>query len=75
MQLSEVLPIKKNGTMLVIGEVAWVQVTETAVQHDGYIDIEQLGTVAISGLDGYHITERLARLSYAKPDQELDEIT
>ncbi|RUO62944.1 NADH-FMN oxidoreductase RutF, flavin reductase (DIM6/NTAB) family [Pseudidiomarina planktonica] len=75
MHLSEVLPIKKNGTMLVIGEVQWVQVSEPAVQSDGYIDIEQLGTVAITGLDGYHTTDRLARLSYAKPDQELDEVT
>lgn len=74
MELQELVPIKLNGTILVIGEIKWVHVQETALGDDGYIDIERLGTVAISGLDGYHLTERLARLSYAKPDQALTEL-
>jgi hypothetical protein len=36
--------------------------------------MEKAGTVAISGLDGYHRTERIARLSYAKPDRPVKEI-
>lgn len=34
---------------------------------DGYVDIESLDLVTISGLDSYHSTQRLHRLSYAKP--------
>ena len=34
---------------------------------DGYVDIEKAGTIAISGLDNYHDTKSIARLSYAKP--------
>jgi len=74
LELAETLSIERNGTILVIGEVCWVQVSQSAVLEDGYIDIEQLGTVAISGLDGYHTTDKLARLHYAQPDQPVAEI-
>ncbi len=38
------------------------------------IDIEALKTVSISGLDSYHLTTRLSRLSYAKPDVSAEKI-
>ena len=44
------------------------------VSKDGYVDIERAGTIAISGLDSYHETKRIARLSYAKPGVEPKEI-
>ncbi|MCK7458305.1 flavin reductase family protein [Idiomarina aminovorans] len=74
MQLVEVIPIQHNDTALIVGEVRWVKVEEEAVKNDGYIDIESLGTMAISGLDGYHRTQRAARLSYAKPDEPVKEL-
>lgn len=58
-----------NGTVMVIGRIVDLYVDDSAVQTDGYIDIEQLGTVAVSGLDSYHTTRRLQRMEYAKPDQ------
>lgn len=73
-KLVEVATITHNGTEFVIGEVQWVRTDETAVRADGYIDIEALNTVAVSGLDGYHTTERLVRLSYAKPDRNVTEL-
>lgn len=75
MQLVEVIPIQHNDTALIVGEVRWVDVKEDAVQNDGYIDIESIGTMTISGLDGYHSTRCAARLSYAKPDEEPRELT
>ncbi len=38
---------------------------------DGYLDLERIDLVTISGLDSYHVTQRLDRLSYAKPDESL----
>ncbi|KUJ83051.1 flavin reductase family protein [Microbulbifer flavimaris] len=58
-----------NGTVMVIGRIVELQIADGAVGEDGYVDIEALGTVAVSGLDSYHRTTRLGRLSYAKPDQ------
>jgi flavin reductase (DIM6/NTAB) family NADH-FMN oxidoreductase RutF len=67
-------PLKINGTILVIGKVVQAILPETCLRADGSIDVETAETVAISGLDGYHATNRLARLSYAKPDQSLHEL-
>ncbi len=74
LSVREITPLKINNTILIIGEVTQVLVDDKAVKADGYIDIEALNTTAISGLDSYHVTERLARLSYAKTDQILSKI-
>ena len=68
-------PLKINGTILVIGKVVEVILPETCLRTDGSIDVESAETIAISGLDGYHATKRLARLSYAKPDSLPNELT
>lgn len=59
-----------NGTVLIIGEVVEVRVPADCLLPDGYLDIEKAGTLTSSGLDGYHTTTRLSRLTYAKPDRE-----
>tara|TARA_R110000787_G_scaffold47557_1_gene114999 strand:- start:19 stop:678 length:660 start_codon:yes stop_codon:yes gene_type:complete len=65
--LREIVPIELNGTQLVIGEITDIICDELAIKADGYLDIESLHTVSISGLDSYHTSKRLSRLSYAKP--------
>jgi len=60
----------RNQTVLIIGEVVQVHVPESAITTDGHIDIESVATVAVSGLDRYHSTDTLARLTYAKPDRQ-----
>lgn len=70
MKLLECKHIEINDTEFIIGEIQEVLMREDVVQTDGYVDIEQLGTVAATGLDSYHLTERIGRLSYAKPDRE-----
>jgi flavin reductase (DIM6/NTAB) family NADH-FMN oxidoreductase RutF len=59
--------LRINGTILVIGKVVEVIIPEHCLQSHGGIDVEQAETIAISGLDSYHSTTRLSRLSYAKP--------
>ncbi len=71
----EQLNIEANNTILMVGEVVEIFCPEECLQEDGYLDIEQAGTVTVSGLDSYHQTQRLARLSYAKPDQTLEVIS
>ena len=71
LELREVLPLAINGTTLVIGEITNIIVADSALKADGYVDIEALASVAVSGLDSYHQTQRIARLSYAKPDKAL----
>lgn len=69
LQLRERRPIELNNTEFIIGEIVEVWLDSEALQTDGFVDLEALGSVAISGLDSYHRTRRIGRLSYAKPDR------
>jgi len=62
--------IKFNETIFIVGEVFEIILPDDVVSKDGYVDIEKAETIAISGLDSYHETKRIARLSYAKPGAE-----
>lgn len=66
LRLEQLLPIAANNTQLVVGRIERLRVLGGAPEADGYLDIEALGTVAVSGLDSYHCSQRLARLPYAK---------
>lgn len=68
MKFEERIDLKINGTILIIGSVVETFIPSDSIAGDGYVDIEKAGTVTVSGLDSYHFTERLARLTYAKPD-------
>jgi flavin reductase (DIM6/NTAB) family NADH-FMN oxidoreductase RutF len=68
LKLKEVIPITHNNTQFVIGEIIHVICEDEAIQADGYIDIQSLETVSVSGLDSYHTNQRLSRLTYAKTD-------
>jgi flavin reductase (DIM6/NTAB) family NADH-FMN oxidoreductase RutF len=67
LELKEIVELKINNTSLVIGEILGVYLNDTLWGEDGYLDIEKAGSLAGSGLDGYHKTLQLERLSYAKP--------
>lgn len=75
LDLADIKQIELNNTHLVIGSVREVIFDQRYLRKDGYIDLEGLQTVCISGLDAYHSTSRLARYSYAKPDRLASEIS
>ena len=59
--------IKTNDTIFIVGEILEVILPDYVLMNDGYIDIEKAETITISALDSYHDTQRISRLSYAKP--------
>ncbi len=69
MRLREHHELAINGTHFVIGEIVLLDVPDEAVADDGSLDLGTAGTIALSGLDSYHRTERVKRMAYAKPDQ------
>jgi flavin reductase (DIM6/NTAB) family NADH-FMN oxidoreductase RutF len=69
LEFAERHELKINGTVLVIGKVIEIIIPEHCLLPHGVIDIEKAETVAISGLDSYHSTNRLSRLTYAKPEK------
>lgn len=62
--------IKSNDTIFMVGEILEVIIPDDVLTKDGYVDIEKAGTIAISGLDSYHVTKLVTRLAYAKPGVE-----
>lgn len=74
-EFKEKIEISINNTTLIIGEIKEVYFPENCLSKDGFIDLEKANTITCSGLDSYHTTRKLDRLSYAKPDKELFKIT
>ena len=75
MEFKERIDIKINNTCMIIGEVRAVYLPTECLQNDGFIDLEKAETITCSGLDSYHKTIQLDRLSYAKPDKLLTSIS
>jgi flavin reductase (DIM6/NTAB) family NADH-FMN oxidoreductase RutF len=70
-EFKEKIDIKINNTVMVIGEIVQVYFPENCLNKDGFLDLEMANSITSSGLDSYHTTQKLDRLSYAKPDQQL----
>jgi hypothetical protein len=51
--------------------IEYFYLPENCLHEDGFIDLEKANTITCSGLDSYHKTIQLDRLSYAKPDKEI----
>ena len=66
-ELKERINLTINNTILLIGEIKEIYFPSHCLQADGYVDIEKAGTIACTGLDGYHTTQSIERLPYAKP--------
>lgn len=59
--------ITTNATILIVGEVQELYVPQSALAEDGYLDLEQAGSLTVNGLDGYARVTLIERLPYAKP--------
>jgi flavin reductase (DIM6/NTAB) family NADH-FMN oxidoreductase RutF len=63
-----------NGTIFIIGEIKHIYFPENCLQYDGFVDLEKAETITCSGLDSYHTTSKITRLSYAKPNSFPQEV-
>lgn len=73
-KLEQKIDLKINGTTLLIGKIIYVSLPKKCIKTDGFIDIEKAGTITLSGLDAYHKTNKINRLSYAKPNSLIKNI-
>lgn len=69
MEFREQHTLDINGTEFVIGEIVSIEMPDEIIAKDGFVSLEQAGTVAVSSLDTYHSTQTLGSLSYAKPEK------
>jgi flavin reductase (DIM6/NTAB) family NADH-FMN oxidoreductase RutF len=68
LSLREIVPITLNDTFLVIGQLEQVLI-DPALQptSDGFLHLDQAGSICSNGLDAYYHTELIDRYDYAKP--------
>ena len=74
LELDDIVPIKANNTLLVVGKVQAVSLPAEAVSRDGAINYDELDEIAVTGLDSYYQTSHITRLSYAKPNKVLSSV-
>ena len=67
LKLEEVIPIKLNGTFLVVGSLQQAFIPENIMEEDGYLSIEKANSLCSLGINGYYETKFLDKLPYAKP--------
>jgi len=65
MRFKEAIDIKRNGTVLVIGEIAHLILPDMATTND-HIDLEATNGVGISGLNSYYSLKKINSYPYAK---------
>jgi flavin reductase (DIM6/NTAB) family NADH-FMN oxidoreductase RutF len=66
LKLEEVIPIKLNGTFLVVGSLQQAFIPEEIMEEDGYLSIEKANSLCSLGINGYYETTFLDKLPYAK---------
>jgi flavin reductase (DIM6/NTAB) family NADH-FMN oxidoreductase RutF len=68
LSLKEIIPITLNATFLVIGQLEQVLIVPSLQPaSDGFLHLDQAGSISSNGLDAYYKTELIDRYDYAKP--------
>lgn len=66
--------LKENKCILVICRITDIYLNEELVAGDGFVNLQQAGTLTINGLDGYGKVHLNKRLSYAQVGEALKEV-
>ncbi len=69
MKYLESLTIERNGTLLVIGEIEHLIIPNNAIGEDEDINLAQIESVGISGLNTYYEVKKLERFPYARRNE------
>lgn len=65
--LEEEIPVKANGTILIIGKIQEIILEQDVVNESNILQLEKSGSVGAGGLETYYRLSKIAELPYAKP--------
>jgi flavin reductase (DIM6/NTAB) family NADH-FMN oxidoreductase RutF len=75
LSLKEIVPITLNATFLVIGQLEQVLIDPSLQPTaDGFLELDQIGSICSNGLDAYYNTTLIDRYAYAKPYESIQKI-
>lgn len=66
MKFLEEVPIKANGTILILATVEKIHIRKELVSEDHFINLSKGKIAAIIGLDGYTVPQKIKRLPYQR---------
>ena len=69
MQLVDTIPIPQNGTIMVIGEIVFLNLPSEIVGEGHEIDLSKANGIGISGLNSYYELKKIAKYPYARVDE------
>lgn len=72
MRMVEEIPIRLNGTVMIVGKIEHLLMPDDAVSDEGYIDLASIGDVGISGLNSYYALQHLETFPYARVSEAPD---
>jgi flavin reductase (DIM6/NTAB) family NADH-FMN oxidoreductase RutF len=75
LSLKEIVPITLNDTFLVIGQLEQVLIDPSLQPTaDGFLELDQIGSICSNGLDAYYNTTLIERYAYAKPYEPIQKL-
>jgi flavin reductase (DIM6/NTAB) family NADH-FMN oxidoreductase RutF len=75
LSLKEIVPITLNDTFLVIGQLEQVLIDPSLQPTaDGFLELDQVGSICSNGLDAYYKTTLIDRYAYAKPGKAAEKL-
>nr|WP_299000738.1 flavin reductase [uncultured Allomuricauda sp.] len=66
--------IEENGCILMVGAIEDIYIKESILLEDCWAKLDEADLISIVGLDGYAKPKIMDRLSYAKPDENLESL-
>lgn len=66
MKLLSEIPIPLNGTLLLIGAIQHLIVTDEAIEPNNHLNLENAETVGISGVNSYYQVKKMNQFPYAR---------
>lgn len=69
LKMVDEVPIKINGTIMMIGEIQELIIPNQAMDDRGYIDLSVFNTAGISGLNNYYNLAPIASFPYARAEE------
>lgn len=67
--LEEIIPVKTNGTAMIVGRIELLEVAEEFLNDLYYVDLEKANTVGISGLNSYYDLKKTASYPYVRTSE------
>jgi len=66
MKLQDQIPIKLNGTSMIIGSIEHLIIPDEIVAKNGYVDLDQAKVAGISGLNTYYNLEKIDQYPFVR---------